>query len=216
MIVYYDIIADKEVGSDSYDSTIPTPGIRALQSKRIVVKEGDIDIGANASSEAHSDEEGCDASEERTVINVVEASHLQKIDLEKKEFKTLIKNYFQKLVKKLNQNRLVAAGFSKSYEAPEDKAEAKAAEDAQVKELSKFERKEYDAQVEHMAQFKKNFAGVQTFITDVILANFDNMEFYTCEEGELGDCMIMPAHYVGEATAPLFYIFQDGIKEKKE
>jgi len=79
-----------------------------------------------------------------------------------------------------------------------------------------LKKKDYDSIVNHIATFKKNFNSVQSFITDTILANFDNCEFYTCEEGELGECMIIPAQYVGESTAPLFYLFQDGIKEKKE
>jgi hypothetical protein len=39
---------------------------------------------------------------------------------------------------------------------------------------------------------------------------------YTCEEGELGECMIIPARYIGEAEAPIFYFFDDGIRFKKE
>ena len=39
---------------------------------------------------------------------------------------------------------------------------------------------------------------------------------YLCEEGELGECMIIPARYIGEAEAPIFYLFDDGIKFKKE
>jgi len=216
MLVYYDILGDKEVGSDSYEETTPTAGIKGLVSKRIVVKEGEVDIGANAAAETTEEDESCDASEERTVINVVEASHLQKIEIDKKEFKTLIKNYFKKLLDKLNSQRLRAAGFSSSYEPSEDKDEAKAKEDEAVAELSKFERREYDGVVAHIANFKKNFPSVQKFIQDVILEQFDNMEFYTCEEGELGSCMLIPAHFVGDAVAPIFYLFMDGIKEKKE
>jgi len=146
MLVYYDIVADKEVGSDSYDSSVPVPGIKALQSKRITIKEGEVDIGANASkgdgeSSEDGEDESVDASSEKTVINIVEASHLQKIDLEKKEYKTLVKNYFKKLLEKLTKNRLLAAGFAKNYEAPEDKAEAKTEEEKMVSELSKFEKK---------------------------------------------------------------------------
>jgi len=111
MLVYYDILGDKEVGSDSYEEMTPTPGIKGLISKRIVVKEGEVDIGANAAAEATEEDESCDATEERTVINVVEASHLQKIEIDKKEFKTLIKNYFKKLLDKLNMQRLRCCRF---------------------------------------------------------------------------------------------------------
>lgn len=39
---------------------------------------------------------------------------------------------------------------------------------------------------------------------------------YTCEEGELGECMIIPARYIGEAEAPIFYFYDDGLRFKKE
>jgi hypothetical protein len=39
---------------------------------------------------------------------------------------------------------------------------------------------------------------------------------YLCEEGELGEAMIIPARYIGEAEAPIFYFYDDGIRFKKE
>jgi hypothetical protein len=39
---------------------------------------------------------------------------------------------------------------------------------------------------------------------------------YLAEEGELGESMILPARFIGEAEAPLFYFYDDGIKFKKE
>jgi len=128
----------------------------------------------------------------------------------------MLKQYFKKLLEKLNWSRLKALEFKNDYEAPEDKAEAKAAEDAAYQELSVYDRKAVDMWKAQLASFKANFAGINTFVNDVILANFDECEFYTCEEGELGECMLIAARFEGEATAPVFYFFQDGIKEKKE
>jgi hypothetical protein len=216
MIIYYDIVADKEVGSDSYDESTPLPGIKAIQSKRITVTEGEVNIGANASTEAGEEDESVDASEAQTVINVVHASHLQKIDLDKKEFKTLIKSYFKKLLDTINTSKYKALDFPSDYEVPADKKEAKAAEDAAAKALSKFEIKGYQTVLAQLETFKKNFAAVNEFIANEILAHFDECEFYTCEEGELGSAMIIPARFVGESTAPVFYFFTDGIREKKE
>lgn len=51
---------------------------------------------------------------------------------------------------------------------------------------------------------------------DDIVANFDECEFYMVEEATLGTGMIIPARYVGEAVAPTFYVFSDGIRQKKE
>lgn len=39
---------------------------------------------------------------------------------------------------------------------------------------------------------------------------------YLCEEGELGEAMLIPARYIGEAEAPIFYFYDDGIRFKKE
>jgi len=51
MIVYYDIVADKEVASDAFDANPVAgyKGVREIQSKKIVFKEVEADIGANAS-----------------------------------------------------------------------------------------------------------------------------------------------------------------------
>jgi len=98
MIVYYDILCDKEVGSDSYESTLPSPGVRAIASKKITIAEDEIDIGANAAAGETEEDEGFDKAEAQQVINVVHASHLQKINLTKKEFTTMTKSYFKKII----------------------------------------------------------------------------------------------------------------------
>jgi len=216
MLVYYDVLSDREIASDSFESTFPVPGIRAIQSKKILVQEAEVDIGANASAEATEEDESVDASEAQTVINVVHAAHLQKVSLDKKEYKSMQKNYWKKLLEKLKTNLLKSLDFKSDYEPPEDKAEAKAAEDAAYNELSTYDRKAVDVIRAQMASFKEHFTSINNFVNDEIIANYDEFEFYLAEEAELGDAMIVPARYVGEAPAPVFYLFTDGIREKKE
>jgi len=69
---------------------------------------------------------------------------------------------------------------------------------------------------EKFASFKANFEALQKFVKDEIVDKFDECEFYMGEDVTLGQGMIVAARYVGEATAPIFYIFKDGIREKKE
>jgi len=221
MIVYYDLVGDKEVASDAFDHT-PVDGykgIRRIQAKKIVFKEVEADIGANASKgdgEADDGEgdEGAEASEALQVINVVHAAKLQKMSLSQKEFTSMQKAYWKKLIDALNKERYRALGIKVSED--DDKDSIKEKEAAALAELSAFEKRAVDDCKNRMAAFKANFEDLQRFVKDVVVANFDEFEFYLCEEGELGECMIIPARYIGEAEAPLFYFYDDGIKFKKE
>jgi len=215
MIVYYDLLSGKEIGTDAYASTTPSVGIIAIESKRITIEEKEVNIGANASKEGGEEDESVDASEAKTVINIVYASHLQKIDLDKKEYKTLIGDYFKKVLKALVALKWKALGV-KEDDIPEDKEEAKAKESEAAAELSKYEKPGYEATLAKIEAYKKNFNAIQKFVTETILGKFSEYEFYTPEEAELGSSIIIPARYVGEATAPIFYFFEDGIRQKKE
>jgi len=97
----------------------------------------------------------------------------------------------------------------------ENKAENKAKEEEAAKELGKFDRPPYDQALARIESYKKNFEALQKFVLNEILANFESCEFYLPENGELGECLIIPARYIGESTAPVFYLFMDGIKSKK-
>jgi len=214
MIVYFDIMTGKEIGSDATRFTEPVKGIRAVESKRITIQDGEINIGANASAEAEEDE-SFDPSETKTVINVVHASNLQKMDLQKKEIKPLLQSYFKKLLSTLNELKYKSIGLPEDYKPPKDKDEAAAEEKAAADKLDKYERKDYDDAVARIAGYKANFDSIQKFAIDEIIKNFDECEFYTCEEGTLGSCMIIPARFVGEAAAPVFYYFVDGMRDQK-
>jgi len=148
------------------------------------------------------------------VINVVHAGKLQKMDFTVKDFQSMQKKYWKTLIDKLNQERYKALGIKVSEE--DDKDAIKEKEAAAVAELSKFELKGVEEAKKRMADFKANFEDLQRFIKDVIVANFAEFEFFTCEEGELGECMIIPARFIGEAEAPIFYFYDDGLRFKKE
>jgi len=216
MIVYYDIIAEKELASDSYETSNPAPGVLAIQSKKITISD-DVGIASNADDEG---DEGAaaDALDDaaQTVINVVYSAKLTQVNLDKKEYKTLQKAYWKKLIDTLNELKWQSLGFDTDNAPPTEKTAAAAAETTAAGKLSAYEKKAYEELVAKVKSYKTNFEALQKFVADEILPNFDECEFYTCEDGELGSCMIIPARYVGEAPAPMFYLFRDGVREKKE
>lgn len=219
MIVYYDIVAAKEVASDAFDQKLVDgyKGVREIQSKKIVFQEVEADIGANASKgdgEDGGEDEGADASEAQTVINVVHAAKLQKMELSQKEFASMQKAYWKRLIEALNKDRYRALGVRISED--DDKDTIKEKEAAAMEELSAYEKKAVDDCKAKMAEFKANFEDLQKFVKEVIIANFGEFEFYLCEEGELGESMIIPARYIGEAEAPIFYFYDAGLRFKKE
>lgn len=172
---------DKEVASDAFDqkATDGYKGVREIQSKKIVVQEVEADIGANASAgggEGGDDDadDGVDASEAQTVINVVHAGHLQKIELSQKEFTSMQKAYWKKLIECLNKERYKALGIRVSED--DDKDSIKEKEAAAMAELSKFEQKAVDECKAKMASFKANFEDLQKFVKEVIVANFGEFE----------------------------------------
>jgi len=173
MIVYIDLLSGQEVGSDSHDEEkLYEDSIIAIQSKLVVDVVGDIDIGANASAE-EADEALED--EAKKVINIVHAHKLQKFVVSKGEYKTIVRDYFQKLLKKLSEE-----------------------------------------QPAKVAAFKKNQAHIGKFVQEVILPNFENCDFYMGESADPGTgCLLVPARYVGDAPAPTFYYFVDGVIQTK-
>jgi len=210
MLIYVDILSDKEIASDSYPESQPCKGIKAIESKRITISN-DVGIAANADDE----EEGATADaledEQQTVIDIVYGSKLSKIDLSKKEFKSLIMAYFKKVMKALAAAKYKLLDLNDEEEKPTKEAEA-----AAIAELSKYDKLAFDELQKKIDTFSANFPTVSKFVQDEILGNFDEYEFYTVEEGELDSCMLIPARYVGEAVAPVFYIFEDGTKSQKQ
>jgi len=149
------------------------------------------------------------------VINIVNAHSLQKLETDKKEYVVFMKSYWAALKKHMDGERYALLFDNKDYKAPADKKAAADAEKAAEAKLGKADKAALGVLDAKLAKFKKNFPAISKWITDEVLANFSEFDFYYCDEGEIGKCMIIPARYIGEATAPTFYFFVDGILEQK-
>jgi len=223
MIVYQDLTTEKDVASDSYPvakadekvNPYPKGAVIALESKKITVGTDEETIkkaiGANESKEEAV--EGVDDQKE-TVINIVNAHKLQKIDLDVKEFKTLMQKYWQLLKATMDSKRYEALGLGKDYKVTDKKAAAAKEKEAEAK-LGKAGKVELAVWTKRLESFKNNFAALSAFVKDVIIPNFKEFEFYIPEEADLGSSLIIPARYVGEAVSPTFFLFADGILEAK-
>ena len=95
-----------------------------------------------------------------------------------------------------------------------EKKEYKALQKVYWKKLIARFQEEKDA--EALATLKKNFKRYQEWVKEEVLGNFDEFDFYVSEKAVLEDgCLIIPARWVGSATAPLFYFIKSGLKEHK-
>jgi hypothetical protein len=212
MLIYTDIVSGKDVVTDSYPVKLLSDGaIMEVESKKVQVGGEAIDIGANASAEEA--EEKLD-DEVKTVINVIEAHGLQKVELELKDFKTMQTAYWKDLLNAINAKRHEILFGDKA--PPTDKEELKKAEAAAEKKLNAYDKGRYDVLQTQFANYKKHFNALQAFVKDEIVKNFKDFDFYLpAEPATLGKCMIIPARYIGEATAPVFYFYVAGLLEEK-
>jgi len=216
MLIYIDLLSGGDIASDSYDTKELCDGaVLAMETKKVT--EGDIviDTGANASKEGEDAEEGAAPGDDgkETYINLVKSHSLMNIKLDKKEFKAAMKSYWKLLIKKKQQIGYDLLGIE---EVPKDKEEAKAAISAAEGKLGKADKVAYKEAQGELKVFKARFDALQDFVTNEIVANFDEFDFYMPDGGELGECVIIPARYIGEATSPTFYFFKDGLKAQKE
>jgi len=214
MIIFIDLLSGKDVGSDSYEEVKKYDGaVIGLISKKIQLKEGDVDIGGNPSAEGGGEDEGVEASEVKSVINIVHSHGLIKIDLDSKGAKAAIKNYWKKLLEHFVQKKYSILGIEKPSK---DKEKLKAQVSEAEKKLKKEKKDELKSVNAKAKNFKDNVKKLEGFLKDEILGNFSEFEFYMPDGAELGECIIVPARYEGEAVAPVFYYFFDGINQKKE
>jgi len=218
MIVYSDYVAGKDVGTDSYPRTSLAEGaVIGCEGKKITVGVDEAAIAA-ATGANDSKEEGAEKLDEskETVINIVNAHELQKIEFkDAKEYKTMQNGYWKELKSSLDRDRFSLLFDNKDYKVPADKKVAAEAEKEAEAKLGKADKVALAVIDKRLANFKKNFPALSKFINEEVVANFGEFDFYMANESELGKCMIIPARYVGEATAPTFYYFVDGIEEKK-
>jgi len=221
MIIYSDFLnPGSEICSDALPSTVAADGaVMVVESKKVQKGGEEINIGGNASKE-EAEEDGGVQDEVVTVINLVDSHGLQKHDLEKKTYVTLQTAYWKQLLTAITAKKNVMLFGSEAKVPPqttaEQKEEFKKLETAAAAKLKGLAKTEYEAVVARFASFKKNFPALQKFIKDEVLANFTEFDFYSAAEpAALGSCMIIPARYVGEAAAPAFYFFVDGIVGEK-
>ena len=184
MLIYSDRITNDEVLSDALMPKELDGGILEVETTRIVVGGGEVDIGCgNEFGGGGGDEEVDDAQE--TVLNIVANHELKTIEYTKKEYKTMMKMYWKNLKEKLE-------AAVESADSDWEKDQAKAA----------------------FKSFKTNFPALKEFVKEVVVANYDEFEFYTSESMN-PEGIIIPARYIGESITPTFYFFKDGLNEEK-
>ncbi|PLW33515.1 hypothetical protein PCANC_16458 [Puccinia coronata f. sp. avenae] len=91
MIIFTDAITGDELCSDAFNM-IPVGALTEVNCDNIIIKEGDVDIGANASAEEQSEalEDGA-----KTVNNLVHTFRLQATSFDKKTYMTYLKGYMK-------------------------------------------------------------------------------------------------------------------------
>jgi len=219
MIIFKDILNDGELCSDALPSTTMAGGaVVVYESKKVQVGGMEINTGGNASKEEA--EEGVE-DEVKTVINLVDSHSLQPIKLEKKEYIALQNAYWKALVTAITlKKNVLAFGSEEKIPAsgtPAEKEEFKKLEAAAAAKMKNpVTKAEYTGMVARLESYKKNFAGLQKFVKDEVLANFTEFDFYIASEpATVAAAMIVPARYIGEAVAPSFYYFVDGLVGEK-
>jgi hypothetical protein len=210
MLLYVDLVSGKDVASDSYPKKdVANGAVWELESKKVTVGGETFDTGGNASKEEAEEKL---EDEVKTVINIVESHNLVQVKLEQKEFKTLQTQYWKDLLTAINAKKWEILGQT----APTDKDEAKKAEAAAVAKLNAYTKSQYDEVQAKFDAYKKHFTALQAWVKDVLLKDFSDFDFYIpAEPATLGKCIIIPARYIGEAAAPVFYLYSPGLLEEK-
>jgi len=101
MLLFTDVITKDELASDAYDPKLVDDIVYEIDCQMIVIKEGDVDIGANASAEEQQEalEDGA-----KQVINAVHSFRLQSTQFDKKSYLTYLKGYMKSVKKYLEAN----------------------------------------------------------------------------------------------------------------
>ncbi|KAK4050564.1 hypothetical protein OIO90_005031 [Microbotryomycetes sp. JL221] len=108
MLLYTDILSGDELISDAYDLTLVDDVIYEADSKMIVIRNGEVDIGANASAEETSEalEDG-----DQQVNNIVNSFRLTQTSFDKKSYMVYIKGYMKAVkahLQETNPDRVAA------------------------------------------------------------------------------------------------------------
>jgi len=245
MIVYVDIVSGQDIATDSYPHTELLDGaIHALETKKITIGDDDINVGGNPSSEGGGEDEALE-KDVKTVVNLVHSHNLQKCEFkDKKKFKAALQKYFTSVVVAYGRQEAKLLEIEEAFNAHQDElkelnakkakikdekkkapidAEIKASKEAydeKAKEayaaLNKFDKKAVDDMKTKSKAFVKRGKALMEWVKDNIEANFEECEFYLPADAEFGECAIVCARYIGEAVAPVVYIFMDCVIARKE
>jgi Translationally controlled tumour protein. len=225
MIIFKDFLNGGELCSDALPSKLLAGGAVVVhESKKVQIGAGAgagiiINTGANASAEEA--DEALDDSV-KTVLNIVESHGLQQIKLEKGEYVAIQVAYWRALLTAMKLQRHILIFGSEEKIPPcgnsaREKEEFARLESAMVVTITdpviQSEIASLNARLE---SFKKHFSALQKFIKEEVLANFSEFDFYLAgEPASIAAAMIVPARYIGEALAPSFYYFVDGLTGEK-
>ncbi|WWC66509.1 uncharacterized protein I206_100411 [Kwoniella pini CBS 10737] len=100
MLIFQDVITDDELVSDAFDVKEINDIAYEVDCSMIIVKEGDVDIGANPSAEEAEEALEAGASQ---VNNVVHSFRLQSTAFDKKSYLTYLKGYMKAVKAKLQE-----------------------------------------------------------------------------------------------------------------
>ncbi|EJU06032.1 translationally-controlled tumor protein [Dacryopinax primogenitus] len=115
MLLYTDVISQDEIVSDAFDMKLVDDIVYEIDSKMITIKEGEVDIGANASAEEASEDLDDGA---QTVNNVVHSFRLQSTSFDKKGYLAYLKDYMKSVKAYLTSNHPDrVAAFEKGAQA---------------------------------------------------------------------------------------------------
>ncbi|KAI5477399.1 hypothetical protein MNV49_006389 [Pseudohyphozyma bogoriensis] len=111
MLLFTDVLTSDEMIGDAFDPKEVDDIVYEVDCAMIVVKEGDVDIGANASAEEAAEEL---ADGESLVNNVVHSFRLQSTSFDKKSYMTYLKGYMKEIKAHLQEkNPERVAAFEK-------------------------------------------------------------------------------------------------------
>lgn len=112
MLLYADILTGDEVVSDAFPMKLVDDIVYEVDCALIIVKEGEVNIGANPSAEEQ--EEGLEDGAKQ-VNNVVHSHRLQQTSFDKKGYLAYLKGYMKAVKAKLPEGRV--ADFEKGAAA---------------------------------------------------------------------------------------------------
>ncbi|GAA5936950.1 Tma19p [Sporobolomyces koalae] len=101
MLLFQDIITGDELLTDAYDLKEVDDVVYEVDAQMITIKEGDVDIGANASAEEAAEEL---AEGEISVNNIVHSFRLTETSFDKKSYLTYLKGYMKTIKAKLQES----------------------------------------------------------------------------------------------------------------